>query len=247
MPPETPRVSTGIWRGVLLFISGVVLGALVGVPAFIFFLRSDAGTSIITKYLTVPPPLPDMTIEQSATSTQLIQQFASGTAGIPVPRGVASQAYTDALNASVRDITLIAASSTQLSAVLTQIDNQSIARNYDGILNLVFQAKGMIAVQSTRVAQFGRDLAALSAANQTTPDAVTKATTLDLVAKGTVLQTGLQTYTASLDALLSGAPPTQAQLDSIKNQSSALEAQAGDFIAALKALEQHFGLSSQGQ
>jgi hypothetical protein len=241
MPPETPRVSTGAWRSVLWFVAGLLIGVVAAVPALIFFLRSDAGAGIMAAYLTVSPPLPNVTVDQSS-GTVVVPQLVSGAAGIPVPKASATPEYAAALNATVRDIVVIAASSTELSAVLTRINNQALTHTYDGLIDLVVDAKARIAAQGLRVSQFGADLTALSSASQKVPDAVTKTTTLDLVAKGQALQASLQTYTQSLDALLSGAMPTQQQVDGIKSQSATLEAHASDFVAVIQSLERHFGV-----
>lgn len=226
-------------RLIAVLILGVLVGGAVGAVGTILFLRSDAGASLIAQYITTQPQWPDVNPGQSASTTQAIQEFINGSATIPVPKTYASPEYAAALNASLRDVATIAASSSELTTLLTTINNQSLEHNYNGFFDLIVQAKAMVATQSDRVAHFGQDLSILAVANQSTTDAVTKSATQDLVEAGTTLQQGLQTFTASLNELLSGSVPTAAQVEALKEQATSLESQAASFANSSKTLEQH--------
>lgn len=226
----------------LLFIFGVVIGIPLGAVALVFFLRSDAGAGVIAQYVVSQPQWPSAAPEQSSTATELAQSFASGSTTIPVPKGAATPAYATALNAAMRDMATLAASSTELDSLLTTINDRSVARNFNGFFDLIVQAKAGVAGQAAQIARLGQDLGALNAANQSTPDAQTKLLTQQLVAQGGTLHDSLVTYNAALSQLLSGAVPTAAQLNDLKAQATTLQTQAAGFLSSLQSLEQHFGI-----
>jgi len=239
---ETPfLIHMATARIIGVFVLGLVVGMAVGSVGIIVFLRSDAGAGVIAQYVSTQPQWPNASpVEQlPASTTEAIQQFISGRANIPVPKAYASAQYTVALNNSLRDVAIIAASSSELSTLLITINNQSLAHNYSGFFDLIVQAKHRVAVQKAQVARLGQDLTALSVANQQTKDPTTKAQTLDLVTKGQALQTQLSSYTTALDQLLSGSVPTASQIDDLKNQANKLQDLATDFANSAKTIEQY--------
>lgn len=229
-----------------ILILGLVVGAIVGAVGMVLVLRSDVGAGLVAQYVATQPKWPDVSVSQSASTTLAVQQFISGQANIPVPKSYATQAYTAALNATLRDTGLIAASSTELAQLLSTINQRSLEHQYSGFFDLIIQAKGQVATQRARVSQLGQDLTALSAANQDTTDATTKSQTADLITRGQSLQTGLSSYTDALEELLSGSVPSAAQVQALKDEATRLEALATDFSNATKALEQHL-LGAQQQ
>lgn len=237
-PPLIMHISL---RYTVFFIVGALIGIALGAVGMVLFLRTDAGKVVIQQYVATQPQWPSIAPGQSASTTELIQNFLSGAMTVPVPKAYATVAYAEALNAALRDVAVVAASSTELSNVLIQINNKSLARDFSGFFDLIVKAKLMVAAQQSAVQSFGQDLSKLAAANQLSTDAVTKARTQDLLTKGTAFQKALQTYLDSLNLLLSGSVPTASQISDIKTQSASLETLGVDFSLAAKTLEEHFG------
>lgn len=233
-------------RIVGVFLLGLFVGAAAGSVGMIFFLRSDVGAGVIAQYISTQPQWPDIAPQQSASTTEAIQQFVSGRANIPVPKSYASATYTTALNATLRETALIAASSTELAQLLLTINNKSLQHDYTGFFDLIVQAKAQVGIQSSRVARLGQDITALNVANQNTSDPRTKSQTIDLVKQGQSLQTALQSYTDTLNQMLSGSVPTAEQVQSLKDQATTLEPLATNFANAIKVLEQYL-IGSQQQ
>jgi len=257
MPPEAPRVSTGVWRYVLLFIAGALLGAIAAVPGTFLFLRTDLGNQLLRTYVVPPPQWPNVDLSNTAPSStvyapvQPAPQQANGTSTVVVvnvPPADAGQQYSVAINQLVRSFQDIGTTYEQLVPVLTTLNRKSLAGDYTNFFNVVVQAKSLLAQDELNLAQFGQHLTELAAANNTTPDAVTKSLTQDLLAKGAAEQSAFGDYFTALDQLLSGPPPTASQLSDVYAKAAVAESATTAFGAATQALFSHFaGKAPAGQ
>lgn len=227
-------------RYALFFLLGLVVGAVLAVPGMIFFLRSDAGLSVLRSYVAPQPAWPDITVAQAASTTEITNKLAAGSILIGVPKLYATAEYSAAFNGSLREIALIATSSERLVGILSTINAKSIAREYNGLFDLVAAAKNIITQQKAATARFSQDLTALAAANQQTPDVQTKALTQDLVGKGRTFHGALEAYIASVDAVLSGSIPSAKQIADLNANVESAGIKGTDFSNAVKALTARF-------
>lgn len=224
----------------LFFASGVIVGAAVALPGMIFFLRSDAGLSLLRAYVAPQPEWPDVTVTSASNIVEVTNKLAVGNILIGVPKLYAGAEYSAAFNGALREVAMIATSSQKLVGLLTTINSKSLSRDYNGLFDLVASAKNIIAQQRSAVARFSQQLTALSAINQQTPDAQTKALTQDLYAKGVVFQASLEAYVSAVDGILSGSVPTAKQIADMNAAVTDAGLKGTEFSAAVTVLTSYF-------
>jgi hypothetical protein len=231
-------------RNILILLLGIVLGAMAAVPSMLFFLRSDAGLSVLRAYVAPQPEWPDVNVS-SASNTSEVTKLASGAIVVGVPKIYAGAEYANAFNGVLREVATIATSSEKLVTLLTAINAKSLARDYNGLFDLVVEAKGFIAQQKASVGRFSQQLTALSAANQTTPDTQTKSLTQDFYNKGLAFQSSLEAYITALDGLLSGAIPTAAQMKDVETKVADTTQKGLAFSESMKQILARFSAGAQ--
>lgn len=231
---------------VLSLVLGVVLGIMAAVPGMIFFLRSDAGLTVLRNYVAPQPEWPEVNVPASTDATAQVAKFAEGAVTIGVPRVYAGAEYSVALNGAVKEVALIATTSQRLVTLLTQINAKSLSRDYNGLFDLVADAKGLISQQEGSIVRFHQSLTALSAANQTTPDTQTKSLTQELYTKGLDFHASLQVYVAALDTILSGSVPTAQQIKDMDTAVANATQKGAAFSDTMKLLLQRFTGAVQG-
>ena len=93
--------------------------------------------------------------------------------------------------------------------------------------------------------KFAQSLSALSAANQSTLDAITKSETQILIAKGQALQSSVSAYFNVLDRLLSGAMPSQALVSETLAYSKVFSNESASFRGGIQPLLDRFAMFIQ--
>lgn len=235
-------------------VLGAILGAVIAIPAFVLFLRTEAGGYLLQTYVMTLPQWPNVNTEEldlpansgtpvsGATTTPGMATAAATTTsqGIAVPKAYANAQYYTSINALSQSVRDFGTSYAKLVPVLTTINANSLSHNYNGFFDLIVQAKALLADEKVYVSNISRNLNALSMANLQTTDAQTKTMTNALIDTGNAYYTALATYTASLDKLLSGAAPTADDLIAINTQANAVKNAAAAFDAKAQILFEHF-------
>jgi len=230
-----------IMRSTLLFLAGAIVGVLLGIPAFVLFLRTDAGASVVRSYVVNVPKWPDIAA-QGVTQADIDRLSSASSTEVQVPAVYATQEYHAALNASLQDIASIGSSYTRLVSLLGEINEKSLKGDFSGFFDLVVEAKTELLAQRQSNTDLLRDISDLASANQNTKDAVTKSQTAQLVTAGTALSTAVRANIEAIDAVLEGSVPTTAQIDAMN--STALEAKTAleAFFTALQPIKERFKL-----
>jgi hypothetical protein len=228
----------GIRATVGLLFSGIALGIVLSlVGLYILASTGILGSLITSHYLSQYSQLVTNTPTGQVPSAQ---NFTVATGTVAVPKAYASAAYFSAVNRLVPDYQQIVTVGEQLGPVLVQMQANAKTGDYGSLISLAVKAKALIAQEQQLIKQFSGDLSALTAANQSTSDSITKSLTQDTLAKGSTFSSALSDYMQSLDSLISGQVPTQSQLADSQAKGQANASAAVDFKTSLQKLLDRF-------
>lgn len=232
----------------LVFVLGILVGLIVAVPGALFLLRSSFGQSIVRSYIVQPQSWPDVTtlVQQSGgtltpAQQQILQEVLTTSLGIKVPTQYASAEYANALNNVFGDLQKIATSTNELGPVLIQMNNQSLAGNFNGFFDLVVKAKLLVAEQKGISTNLAQDLSSLASANAKVNDAVTRSLTETFLADSTEAPRDLNAYLASLDQILSGSVPSVGQIDDMGAKATVFTKDLSVMGGSFQKILAHFG------
>lgn len=234
-----------------IFLIGIVVGVGASVLSVLFLFNSTAGQNLVQSYIVSQEKWPDINAQLSqsvpvsgstaGTSTpRTPEQILNTPITIAAPKAYASQAYVTALTSTVSDLQALATSTNQLGPLLVSMNAKSLSGDFSGFFNLVVQAKVLVAQQKQIAASYAQHLTALTAANQQTPDAITKSMTLTLISAATPIQSDLVSYTGFLDQLLSGSVPSPDVVTGLNASGKQLGADITAFGAVFAPLSQRF-------
>ncbi len=237
---------TGI-RTALIFALGLFGGLALAVPILFFALRTEAVQGLIRSSVVASQTWPDVTtlIQQagggSPEQTKAALDLLSAKLSVVVPSSEGTAEYAVALNGLFADLQAIASSTNQLGPLLVQMNSQSLSGDFTGFFDLVYRAKVLVAQQKAISAQFSQHLTALSAANQKTPNAVTRSLTQALLAAGQPVPVDFNSYLSTLDQLLSGSVPSAALIADMGAKAGVFSKDLEVFGASLQQLLVRFG------
>lgn len=232
-PSAARKSHTGFFVGIIV---GIFIGVALCLAGGYLLLKSASGSSLLREYF-VSAAISQVASGQVAT----LPTVSSVPVNVPVPKQFAGQDYYVALNATLNVFDTLASTTMALGDTLEQIQAQANTGNYNGLFNLVYQAKGLIATGQGLNTQFSASLQNLSAANATTTDSQTKAFTDKLLGSGETLHGSIATlYTLVDTTILSGVPPTSAQSQTVIAQAQTLETQSQTFATDVQAAVQYF-------
>jgi|GEM_PF-6757034 len=234
-----------------ILLIGIVVGIGASVLSVLFLFNSAAGRSLVQSYVVSQEKWPDINAQlaqsvpssggTTGTSTpRTPEQILNTPITIAAPKVYVSQAYVAALTAAVSDLQALATSTDKLGPLLVSMNTKSLSGDFSGFFNIVVQAKVLVAQQKQIAASYAQHLTALSAANQQTPDAITKSMTQTLITAATPIQSDLVTYTGFLDQLLSGSVPSPDVITGLSASGKQLGADIKAFGAAFAPLSQRF-------
>lgn len=234
------------FRVILCFLIGLIAGVAATVPAMLWFLRSETGSQVLRQYVAPPPQWPSVLSEATPTQTPTVTDAAATTSTILVPKAFAGPEYYTAINATVATFDKMQNTYTHLLPNLVRINNKSLTGDYSNFFDLIVEAKLDVSYGKSLTTELAQNLTALSAANQSSTDAVTRSTTQTLVSQGTALQSASQAFLQTLEGVLSGSVPSQKQITDLNTQATAYATAATTFTATAKDLLIHFGLKPVG-
>ena len=234
-----------------IFLIGVVVGIGASVLSVLYLFDSTAGRNLVQSYVVSQQKWPDINaqlaqsvpVSASTTGTstpRTPEQILNTPVTIAAPKAYASQAYVAALTATVSDLQALATSTNQLGPLLVSMNTKSLSGDFSGFFNIVVEAKVLVAQQKQIASSYAQHLTALTAANQQTPDAITKSMTQTLIAAATPIQSDLVTYTGFLDQLLSGSVPSTGVVTGLNTSGKQLGADITAFGTAFAPLSQRF-------
>jgi hypothetical protein len=236
-------MNTTSHSGIGLFLLGMCAAFVVSGIGLFFLYATPWGNVFLRTYVIQQPEWPDVdAVEEGITfkGPTATPVSAGQEVKILVPKAYASEAYYAEINAVVRSFNAFGSSYTQLAPLLDAINQKSLANDYRGFFDLIFEAKTLIRAQEAALTAMAGHVASLGVANQSTPDAVTKSLTADFIAASNASNTTLVAYVRALDQLLSGSIPTAQQLLDLQEQGRAAKAAVDSFMAALQPLLDRF-------
>ena len=225
-------------RNAIFLILGIVIGAAVSIPAFLWFLRTDAGNAVLRSYVVSTPAWPDVQVINLSPGD--VQKLPSASSTIPVPKAYANAAYYAAINASMGSLADFTASYKKLVTLLTEINAKSLRGDFNGFFDLITSAKNEIASEKRFNDEFSQHLAELSAANQTSADAATKSLTLLLIPSGTALHAAIAANLDAINIILSGSVPTAAQLNAMAQTTNGAKSALDEYNKVFAPLLERF-------
>lgn len=224
-------------RPIAWFVIGLIVGVAATIPAFLFYLRTESGNTIVRNYLASPPQWAGVDLSKAA----LPLGTAVPDVSLLVPKEDASREYANALTGAVGSINTIGSLYAELLPVFQEINTKAVSRNYGNFFALVLKAQGLLDKQKGQASVFAQNINKLSAANQSTTDTVTKSLTQDFITKGTAVHAALETYLASLELLISGPLPTEEQLSQVFAEGAAVDSASRAFNGAAQTLFAQLG------
>ena len=227
-------------RTTMLVIVGVLLGAFLLLGVEFLLLSSPAVQSFLFSYFVNTQTKDISSATAPADVPQISAPTVASSSAVLIPKKYATQTYYDALNGQVAAYNNVVAVSAQLSPVMVQIKSQAASGQYAGILDLVVKAKNLLSQEGTYMVQFSQFTDSLAVANNMTPDPQTASLTDHLVQVSDLLQKDLTQYFHMLDSLLSGAVPTQQQLQDVNLQAQSVQQEVNNYKDALSPLLLHF-------
>lgn len=242
MPPvgdNAPVQKSGVLRGVLWLIPGILLGALLILVAEYFAMQHPTFQNWLRNYfvsLSVTQ-FGDVTPQVTPPSLQSLQT-ASTT--IAVPRAYATADYYTALNNLYFDYMNMITVGSQIGPLFLKLNSETAGGNYGGVIDLAIQIKTLIAQEKQITNDFGQHLVALSVANQESKDAVTKSLTQDLISAGNAFRAGLPPYFEALDGIFSSPTPSSDEVARVTALTQKTIEDLNTFKVKLQLVLDHF-------
>ena len=219
--------SFGIW------LFGAVSGLVIAAVSLGVFYVSGGLDVFLKNTLYSQPSWPSVTVGSSPLQASSTGATASGTGAattsIVVSKSISNASYQQNLSAAVTYSNNLAVTNASLVAELQDINNKSVAKDYAGLFDVVYQAKTLVANEQVESTQLAAALSGLDAANQSTTDANISALTSDFITTGDSMNAALTTYMAAVNVLLSGSVPTVDQLSAFSAAAASLSSASENF------------------
>ena len=227
--PNENVASTGNTKGkiVLVSIVGAVAGVLIGAGTMAFLFQDALFFNIPAMMNIDAPPYPDQKTPDSKTNITF-----------QIPEKLVGGNYNPLVTKIVNGLNQVGINNNAtLLPLFKTIQQKSTARDFNGIFDLIIQARGEIKKNNDLLAAALEDIAALKKVNdETVRDAdIRRQTAIFLTSAGTFVQ-AYTDYFATLNETLSGSIPTQALLDKLTGQITSLRDAGSSFRLELNNL-----------
>jgi hypothetical protein len=193
------------------FLLGTVVGAaLLGVGGYAAY-RMRLLESFIQEVAYTKEDWPDASLPAQATGenpTQLVVEQQS----IPVPKEFASAEYQAALTSVYTTLGELSVANNRLTTSLVEMNDRSIAGNFDGFFDIVFRAKNEALVQREVARKLEVALSDLESRRADVEHAPLNSATVLVVETGREMLRVLNSYASAVDVMLSGAVPTSSDI-----------------------------------
>lgn len=202
-------------KAVLLSIVGIVIGLLIGAGITFSFFKDAVffgAPKADVANLTYPDPnaqkVPDINLRSN----------------IVLPKSIVGEEYYNLINKIVDDLRTVGNSNVStLVPLLDSIKQKSISRDFNGLFDLVTQAKNEVTNDVAMLEETRNDIANLKKINDTsTKDAAIRSQTDTLLASSDVFVREFLSYFDLVNQTLSGSFPTQSLLDKLTAQVTTL-------------------------
>ena len=227
--PNGHMASAGSTKGkiVLVSIVGVVAGALIGAGITAFLFRDALFFNIPTMTNVDAPSYPDQKTPDSKTSIL-----------ISIPEKLVGEDYNLLINKIVNGLNQVRISNnTTLLTLFDTIKQKNSARDFNGIFDLVIQARGEIKKNNDLLAAAREDIVAMKKVNnEGIKDADIRRQTVIFLTSGDTFVQAFTDYFATLNETLSGSIPTQSLLNKLTEQITSLDSDSSSFKSELSAL-----------
>lgn len=248
MPPvgdSAPVQKSGLLRGIMWMIPGILLGIVLALLAGYFAMRNPAFQNWLRNYFV---SLSVTQFGQTATSVTppTLQSLQTAFTTIAVPKAYVSPDYYTALNNLYFDYVNMITVGSQIGPLFLKLNSETAGGNYGGVIDLAIQIKTLIAQEKQITNDFGQHLVALSVANQDSKDAVTKSLTQDLISAGNAFRAGLPAYFEALDGIFSSPTPSSDEVARVTSLTQKTIEDLTTFKAKLQLVLDHFKAAARG-
>ncbi len=217
-------------RTAIILITGVVAGVLIGAGTMAFLFRGALFFNIpaIEEVSALSyPPYPDQKTPDSKSNIL-----------ISIPGKLVGADYNLLINKVVNGLNQVGINNgATLLPLFDTIKQKSVARDFNGLFDLMIQARDEIKKNDDLLATVREDIATLKKVNdEHIKDADIRRQTAVLLISGDALAQAYTDYFATLNETLSGQVPTQALFDRLAGQITSLRDAVSSFKSELDAL-----------
>lgn len=212
----------------LAAIVGVVAGALLGVGTMFYFFRGSIFLNV--------PEVGNATI-LSYPQDQKAPTLSQGT-NIVLPKKLVSKDYYLLINKIINELGEVGANNNNtVLPLMNTIKQRSAEQNFNGILDIIVQAKGEIKTNIDLLGATNADIAALQKENNaSTSDTDLRSQTVSFLASADTFVRAFSDYYSTLNETLSGSVPTQSLLNTLADKITALQDSGSSLQSELNSL-----------
>lgn len=209
-------------------IAGIIIGALLGVGAMFYFFRGSIFLNIPqvgnASQLSYPPDQKAPTLNQGAN--------------IILPKKLVSENYYLLINKIVNELWRAGANNNDtILPLISTIKQRSAAQNFNGIFDLIVQARSEIRKNIDLLTAMGADIAALQKENDAnTGDTGLRSQTDSFLISADTFVRAFSDYYSTLNETLSGSIPTQNLLNTLADKITTLQSNGSSLQSELDSL-----------
>ena len=222
---DTMNVRDTKSKTALVPILGVVVGILIGAGTMAFLFRDAV-------FFNIP------TVEETNTISYPDQKVTDLKTNILLPKKLVGEDYYLLINRVVNGLNQVGINNNAtLIPIFDNIKQKSTARDFNGIFDLIIQARGEIKKNNDLLATTREDITALGKINDgSITDADIRRQTAVFLTSADTLTQAYTGYFATLSETLSGSIPTQNLLDRLATKVTSLRDSGSSFRSELNAL-----------
>ncbi|MEK7514574.1 MAG: hypothetical protein AAB587_02020 [Patescibacteria group bacterium] len=207
----------------------LIIGFAIGIGGMFVFVSSDYYKN---KLLGTNQSTPDKT----NTPGQNTSTADTGERKIIVPKSIATESYYLSINSMVTNLNAIGLLNNDLTVLLNNVKKYNEEKNYEKLFTVVVDAKLLLKEGESYLKTFQASIESLSTANQATKDIPIRSATNKSVAAGREYATALNNYFVSINGLLDGTAPSQAELNDLSKNIDAVKTMGASAVKEMETL-----------